>query len=329
MYFYNDGGYSCLRHRTYNEFSQKLKRMGDGNKSPLLSTSVKMSYPAPSAPYAAGVMDPAQMRMERLRALCGAHEIRPDFALKLRQLEEFEIVFVADDSGSMNTQINDGSRDPFGAIPTRWSELQRYASNVVEIAACLDPDGIDVTFLNRQGYRNVASISQVAMAFQPPPNGATPLVSTIQAIFHQKALLLKERKMLLIIATDGVPTDKDGNNQTKEFLALMRNRPKNVFVSIIACTDDDNSVGYLNKIDRIVPGIDVSDDYASELKEVKKAQGKDFQFSYGDYVVKTLLGAIDANFDRLDEVRLKSSEVRALAARSVPTGSAGGCCSIM
>jgi hypothetical protein len=274
-------------------------------------------------------MDPTQMRLDRLRAHCAAREIRADFALKLRQLEEFEIVFVADDSGSMGTQIQDGTRDPFGAIPTRWSELQRYATNVVEIATCLDPDGIDIRFLNRQGFRNVASVSQVAGAFQPIPSGPTPLVRAIKAIFEEKAQILKERKMLLIIATDGVPTDDAGNDQTKQFLALLRDRPKNVFVSIIACTDDDNSVGYLNKIDRIVPGIDVSDDYASELKEVKKAQGKDFQFSYGDYVVKTLLGPVDVNFDRLDEVRLKASEIRALATRQVPAADGGGCCSIM
>jgi hypothetical protein len=200
---------------------------------------------------------------------------------------------------------------------------------VVEIATCLDPDGIDIRFLNRQGYRNVASVSQVAGAFQAIPNGATPLVRTVKAIFEEKAQLLKERKMLLIIATDGVPTDDAGNEQTKQFLALLRDRPKNVFVSIIACTDDDSAVGYLNKIDRIVPGIDVSDDYGSESKEVRKAQGKDFQFSYGDYIVKTLLGPIDANFDRLDEVRLKASEVRALGApRKAPTAG-GGCCSIM
>lgn len=89
------------------------------------------------------------------------------------------------------------------------------------------------------------------------------------------------------------------------------------------------SVGYLNKIDRIVPGIDVSDDYLSESKEVKKAQGKNFQFSYGDYVVKTLLGAVDVNFDRLDEVRLKASEVRAMAAPRSAPAAAGGCCSVM
>lgn len=274
-------------------------------------------------------MDPTQMRLDRLRAHCGAREIRPDFALKLRQLEEFEIVFVGDDSGSMGTQIQDGSRDPFGAIPTRWTELQRYATNVVEIATCLDPDGVDIRFLNRQGFRNVASVSQVAAAFHPPPNGFTPLVRTIKAIFEEKAHILKERKMLLIIATDGAPTDDSGYDQTKQFLALLRDRPKNVFVSIIACTDDNDAVGYLNKIDRIVPGIDVSDDYLSESKEVKKAQGKDFQFSYGDYVVKTLLGAVDVNFDRLDEVRLKASEIRALATRTAPSAAGGGCCSIM
>lgn len=287
-----------------------------------------MAYPQPSAPP---MMDPSQVRLDRLRAHCAAHEIRPDFALKLRQLEEYEVVFLGDDSGSMAKQIQDGTRDPFGAIPTRWSELQRYASQVVEIATCLDPDGIDIRFLNRQGFRNVASVSQVAGAFQPGPYGYTPLVRATKAIFEEKAAIIRERKMLLIIATDGQPTDDNGYDQTAQFLHLLKTRPKNVFVSIIACTDDDESVGYLNKIDRIVPGIDVSDDYASESKEIKKAQGASFPFSYGDYVVKTLLGPVDSAFDKLDEAKMKTSEVRALsqASRPVPTAGAGGCCSLM
>jgi len=259
-----------------------------------------------------------ESRLERLRAHCAAHEIRMDFALKLRQLEEFEIVFVGDDSGSMGTHVTDGSRDPFGAIPTRWSELQRYASHVVEIASCLDPDGIDLRFLNRPGFTNVASVSEVAAAFKPPPTCWTPLVRTIQTLFQEKEAVIRERKMLLIIATDGQPTDEKGNVQTAQFIELLKKRPKNVFVSIIACTDDDNSVGYLNKIDRIVPGIDVSDDYLSEMKEVKKAQGEDFQFSYGDYVVKTLLGPIDSAFDNIDEKRLSKKEIKSLAGFDIP-----------
>ena len=101
--------------------------------------------------------------------------------------------------------------------------------------------------------------------------------------------------------TDGQPTDNVGNVNVQGFINILKYRPKNIYVSILACTDDDNSIDYLNKIDRIIPGIDVTDDYRSELKEIKKYKGDNYKFSFGDYVVKALLGPIDPSFDNLDE----------------------------
>lgn len=267
--------------------------------------------PVPSAPPA----DYTTMRLAKLREICARHEIRPDFATKLRQLEEFEIVALFDDSGSMATPVKkSGFQDPFAPIPTRWTEAQLHASITVDLAACLDPDGIDIRFLNRAGYTNIITSAQVGGAFQPRPNGYTPLVRAFKGILEEKASVIRERKLLVIILTDGQPTDDRGNTQVEEFLAVLKARPKNVFVSIVACTDDEASVGYLNKLDRIVPGIDVVDDYDSERKEIFKIQGPKFPFSFGDYVVKTLLGSIDSTMDALDERKLR--------------GGAGGCCTI-
>jgi hypothetical protein len=59
-------------------------------------------------------------------------------------------------------------------------------------------------------------------------------------------------------------------------------------------------VAYLNDVDRDVPNVDVSDDFSSEKKEILRAQGSNFHFTYGDYVVKALLGSVDPYFDQLD-----------------------------
>lgn len=272
--------------------------------------------PEPSAPPAAAApYDYTAVRLAKLREVCARHEIRADFAAKLRQLEEYEIVALFDDSGSMATQVKalpGAFQDPFAPVPTRWSEAKLHASITVDLAACLDPDGIDIRFLNRPGFSNVATSAQVSGAFAPHPNGYTPLVRAIKGIFEEKAAVIRERKMLLIILTDGQPTDDRGNEQVREFEELLRHRPKNVFVSIVACTDDEASVGYLNKLDRIVPGLDVVDDYASERAEVLKKQGPRFRFTFGDYVVKSLLGAVDPTMDKLDERKLGG----------------GGCCAI-
>jgi hypothetical protein len=273
--------------------------------------------PAPFAPVAAVPMDTTAWRLQKLQAICRQHEIRGDYVNKLRQLEEYEIVALFDDSGSMGKQVaKTGFQDPFAPIPTRWSEARLHASITVDLAACLDPDGIDVRFLNRPGFSRVATSQQVAGAFAPPPSGYTPLTRAVRGIFEEKAAVIRERKLLLIILTDGIPTDDQGNERTKEFMDALKNRPKNTFVSIVACTDDESSVGYLNKLDRMVPGLDVVDDYESEKKEVLRAQGSKYAFSFGDYVVKALLGAIDPSMDALDEKRVPA------------VGESAGCCVI-
>lgn len=269
-----------------------------------------MSAPLPSAPPAAPVApDYTAYRLGKLQQIAAQYEIRPDYISKARQLEGFDIVVLFDDSGSMKSEIKDShsgtvAANPYGALHTRWSEAQTFANIVVETATCLDPTGIDVRFLNRPGFSNVASVSQIQLAFGPPPIGFTPLCRAVKDIFREKEAVLRESKLLLIIVTDGQPTDDNGNDRTNEFLALLRNRPKNSFVSIVACTDDEEAVDYLNKLDRVVPGLDVSDDYLSEKKEILKAQGPSYKFTFGDYVIKCLLGPVDPSFDNLDEKKV-------------------------
>ena len=100
-------------------------------------------------------MSADDMRMARFRQIVTQHEIRPDYAAKLKQLvrvnrttnttcysnlyvfskkkmcllmqENFEIVLLCDDSGSMGTVVDAGpGQNPFAKSKTRWSELCQY-----------------------------------------------------------------------------------------------------------------------------------------------------------------------------------------------------------
>ncbi len=64
---------------------------------------------------------------------------------------------------------------------------------------------------------------------------------------------------------------------------------------------------YLNNWDRIIPRLDVVDDFRSEKNEIKRSQGRNTSFTYGDYVVKSLIGSIDPSLDNLDEKRPKNA----------------------
>lgn len=81
----------------------------------------------------------------------------------------------------------------------------------------------------------------------------------------------------------------------------MQRRSPRVFTTIVACTDDDDSVEYLNKWDRQLPNLDVVDDFRNERKEIRAVKGQSFPFSFGDYVVKSLIGSIDPEIDNMDE----------------------------
>ncbi|CAF1491582.1 unnamed protein product [Adineta steineri] len=248
-------------------------------------------------------------RMSKFQYLVNLYEINREFATRLRGLEGYEIAFIVDDSGSMNTPLGDLS-GPFDHNPTRWDELRRTVSIVVDIASVFDPDGVDIFFLNREPMRNVKNAEELKPVFAMPPSGPTPIARVLRHVLQAKQLEVQERKLLILIATDGIPTNDSGQQDTKTLENILRHERKpinRIPVTIIACTDDDECIGYLNNWDKKIPNLDVADDYKSERTEIHKVQGKEFPFSFGDYVVKVLMGAVDDWFDTLDERRVTGS----------------------
>lgn len=51
-----------------------------------------------------------------------------------------------------------------------------------------------------------------------------------------------------------------------------------------------------------MPHVDVTDNYRNERTMVRRCQGqKNYPFSYGDYIVKALVGAFVEEIDTLNE----------------------------
>ena len=69
------------------------------------------------------------------------HEISTDYAIKLRQLEGYDIVVICDDSGSMKTPVSTPNTKSFLSLPTRWQEMQNIVSIITEVSIILDDDG--------------------------------------------------------------------------------------------------------------------------------------------------------------------------------------------
>jgi len=226
---------------------------------------------------------------------------------KLRQIEGLEIVLLVDDSGSMNTPVDSNAGGAFDEKKTRWEELKYTTSVIVSIASVMDPNGLDIYFLNREPVLNVTNIDQVTKAFIPPPDGPTPICPALRRILKDKASVAEERKLLIIIATDGVPTSPEGYDDRRTLEYILRNERRldgKVFVTFVACTDDSKTMEYLNKWDKEIKYLDVVDDYKTESMEVAKKQGSSYKFSFGDYAVKCLLGSVDETMDNLDEKKI-------------------------
>ena len=276
-----------------------------------MSTIVPPPYPTAPPPATTKlvkdgvVIGSYDAKLEEFRRIALKYDIRTDFCYRLRQLEDFQIVIVCDDSSSMTNRVTSvelfsahsgGGIDPFSPRKTRWDELKDFTNIATSIATIMDRDGIDLYFLNRGTAKNVTNVDMINEWFHKEPSGSTPLVSRLQDVFHDYASVIKEKKLLIIIATDGEPDEG-----RMAFVNTLKNKPTNTFVSILTCTDDDSIVSYLNDIDRLVSNVDTVDDYRNEKNEILKAQGEAFHFTYGDYVVKTLLGSVDDYFDKLDE----------------------------
>ncbi|CAF1413157.1 unnamed protein product [Rotaria sordida] len=85
----------------------------------------------------------------------------------------------------------------------------------LDIASVFDPNDIDIFFLNRQRIRNVRHTEQLIPVFAIPPAGSTPIVRMLRQVLQEKQLEIQERKLLILITTDGVPTDDGGQQHIK------------------------------------------------------------------------------------------------------------------
>lgn len=158
-------------------------------------------------------------------------------------------------------------------------------------------------FLNRPAVRGVKRLNQINDLFTEPPGGYTPLVSVLNDVFQLRAAHPGyDKKLLLFMVTDGAHTDDDGNENTDELEDLMRKRRnlQTTFVKVLLCTNDRVSVAYLDGWDRTMEHFDITRDFEEERALILR-NGIVTQFTFGDYVVKALVGAIITEIDYLDE----------------------------
>ena len=232
--------------------------------------------------------EPGVSNLITLEQICNRFEISPRGKDDLGQLIGKKIALVLDDSGSMG--------EPSDSIgyATRFDELRAFVDIVITLLSTFLETGVDCYFLNRGTVKNVTSSEQVRKFFEMKPDGYTPLLKRVRDVLKDHT---GPEELLLIIATDGVPSDGKPE-QLRQLLLSVSDR---VYTSIVACTNDDNVMDMLDDMDNTVPRLDVTDDYHRERAQIRAVQGTSFPFSRGDWVVKTLLGPMNTYYDKLDE----------------------------
>lgn len=208
-------------------------------------------------------------------------------------------IWVVDNSGSMAT--GDGHRllethrqnDVKYVSCSRWAEMQETVEYHARIAALLGAPTV-FRLLNDPG--RLAGPQQFSVAERGPdfvsddlnvalttmrnasPTGLTPLSEHVREIRENVLQMLPDltgsgQKVVVVIATDGLPSDSYGNTSAtarSEFLTALRSlEGLPVWVVIRLCTDEDDVVDFYNNLDsQLELSLEVMDDFVGEGKEV-------------------------------------------------------------
>jgi Mg-chelatase subunit ChlD len=260
-----------------------------------------------------------------------------------KSLDEMKEVFalriwIVDNSGSM--QKTDGHRiisskqQNVKMLPcSRWEEIVDCVDYHIRLAGLIEAP-TRFRLLNNPGANvgsqqfsiaedSVTSVPQqvqqaCSIMRRARPGGCTPLTSHILEIHNEISRMAPELRMLgkkvvIVIATDGLPTDELGhggaqhNQEFVDSLRLLEGLP--VWVVVRLCTDDNSIVDFYNDLDsQLELSLEVLDDFTGEALEVSNEQPW-LNYALPLHRLREF-GFHDRVFDILDERPLTKTEIR-------------------
>ena len=254
-------------------------------------------------------------------------------------------IWVVDNSGSIRTP--DGQRivETISSTKvvivagTRWEELCETVKYHIKVADLLQaptcfrlmnppgsqvgPQNFVVAAASAEHWRSTDSSPLTAhdaiqVLHGTSPGGGTPLTAHIHRIHDQvktmaPALVRSGGRCVIVVATDGLPTDElgqGGDYQQRLYVdALKSLEGLPIWLVIRLCTDDDEVVKFYNSLDeQLELSIDVLDDLCAEALEVVEHNK---WLNYGLPLHRCReMGFHHRVFDIIDERPLTKSEVR-------------------
>ena len=217
--------------------------------------------------------DPVHARRSSLPRFFESHDFPPGLCVQMREsLKLFPTrVWVLDNSSSMRDAGGKhyACSRTYNAVTkircSRWEELRNLARIHGQFAAA---SGATTTFhlLNPPscGKQQIqvsdsTDLSDLREALHSQPEGHTPLTSTIRDITktirdNVAELLLNKKKVVVVIASDGLPTDTTGKSTVSsraDFRDALENLQRlPVWIVVRLLTDDATVVRFWNTVDQ-------------------------------------------------------------------------------
>ncbi|KAJ3548433.1 hypothetical protein NMY22_g1267 [Coprinellus aureogranulatus] len=233
----------------------------------------------------------------------------------IAMLEDYDTVFLVDDSGSMVFPLECG---------TRFDFARRLAVTFAELAANFDEDGIDIHFLN------TASSDSPQLKTREEINGCfasvqvgngTPLARRMKDLINPYLKRLKEsggnwsKKRNYIVLTDGAPDAGDEDilkayiNDTAQFLYDSGCPFNQIGIQFVQIGDDALATRFLRELD----DSGFKRDFVDTVKPQSQAKPrKGWKAKLGiaktekdvlvDQTIKALLGGISRTHDDEKEI---------------------------
>ena len=214
---------------------------------------------------------------ERFIALVKKLEVDQQTAFDLYSvLSSCDIVLLCDDSGSMLSTVAPEPGAPPQSTPvTRWDQLKRFAATLIDFVTSINPEGLSITFLNRQGLSRVTALAGLQPLFADQPNNGTPLGGALQRLFQAgQHLRAQGRHQLIVVATDGEPSDCSSQDLYRIIAGGIN---QYVHVSAVEFTDNEETMAYMDGWNSSLATFDNTDDWAVDLRKVRNLRGPNYR----------------------------------------------------
>ena len=224
------------------------------------------------------------------------------------------IVVIADDSTSMNLDVEDSD---LGPGTTRWNELRHMLSQLVSMLLVIDHSEFHLKFLNEPSsdWHIIRSEDDLAtcFAYKQRAFGETPLVRNLQ-MTNSGYGKREDAETFVLVVTDGVPTDVPLTASGLEPSAAQKvevirkelsgrhHHGGRIYYNFIMCTDDAEVSGLYNSVVDPVFGCDCTNDFKTE-RALCATKGNDINMN--KFLAKCILGGkFTRKYDNLNEKKV-------------------------